>query len=46
MAGFDRRAQGPSNVARMPGLSVFFPAYNDAGTIASLVITAVKVARR
>jgi glycosyltransferase involved in cell wall biosynthesis len=27
-----------------PGLSVFFPAYNDAGTIASLVITAVKVA--
>jgi glycosyltransferase involved in cell wall biosynthesis len=31
-------------VARMPGLSMFFPAYNDAGTIASLVITAVKVA--
>jgi glycosyltransferase involved in cell wall biosynthesis len=31
-------------VARMPGLSVFFPAYNDAGTIASLVITSVKVA--
>jgi glycosyltransferase involved in cell wall biosynthesis len=28
----------------MPGLSVFFPAYNDAGTIASLVITAIKVA--
>ena len=28
----------------MPGLSVFFPAYNDAGTIASLVISAVKVA--
>jgi glycosyltransferase involved in cell wall biosynthesis len=28
----------------MPGLSVFFPAYNDAGTIASLVITAVTVA--
>ena len=28
----------------MPGLSVFFPAYNDGGTIASLVITAVKVA--
>jgi glycosyltransferase involved in cell wall biosynthesis len=28
----------------MPSLSVFFPAYNDAGTIASLVITAVKVA--
>jgi glycosyltransferase involved in cell wall biosynthesis len=28
----------------MPGLSVFFPAYNDAGTIASLVITSMKVA--
>ena len=28
----------------MPGLSVFFPAYNDTGTIASLVITAVQVA--
>ena len=28
----------------MPGLSVFFPAYNDGGTIASLVITAIKVA--
>ena len=28
----------------MPGLSVFFPAYNDAGTIASLVIAAVRVA--
>ena len=28
----------------MPGLSVFFPAYNDGGTIASLVITSVKVA--
>jgi glycosyltransferase involved in cell wall biosynthesis len=31
-------------VPPMPGLSVFFPAYNDAGTIASLVITSVKVA--
>jgi glycosyltransferase involved in cell wall biosynthesis len=31
-------------VAAMPGLSVFFPAYNDGGTIASLVITAVTVA--
>jgi len=28
----------------MAGLSVFFPAYNDGGTIASLVITAIKVA--
>ena len=29
-----------------PSLSVFFPAYNDAGTIASLVILAIQVARR
>jgi glycosyltransferase involved in cell wall biosynthesis len=29
-----------------PGLSVFFPAYNDSGTIASLVITAIQTARR
>jgi glycosyltransferase involved in cell wall biosynthesis len=28
------------------GLSVFFPAYNDAGTIASMVIGAVQAARR
>jgi glycosyltransferase involved in cell wall biosynthesis len=28
-----------------PGLSVFFPAYNDSGTIASLVITALHAAR-
>src|SRR5687768_2215762 len=34
----------PAN--RRPGLSVFFPAYNDSGTIASLVITALKTARR
>ena len=31
-------------MAPTPGLSVFFPAYNDAGTIASLVIRAMKVA--
>src|SRR5918993_25432 len=30
---------------RQPGLSVFFPAYNDSGTIASLVITALQTAR-
>src|SRR5918995_1896127 len=29
-----------------PGLSIFFPAYNDSGTIASLVITALQTARR
>ena len=34
----------PAN--RRPGLSVFFPAYNDSGTIASLVITAIRTARR
>jgi glycosyltransferase involved in cell wall biosynthesis len=28
------------------GLSVFFPAYNDSGTIASLVISAIRAARR
>jgi glycosyltransferase involved in cell wall biosynthesis len=31
-------------MAPPPSLSVFFPAYNDAGTIASLVISAVQVA--
>jgi glycosyltransferase involved in cell wall biosynthesis len=31
---------------RQPGLSVFFPAYNDSGTIASLVIRALQSARR
>jgi len=35
----------PSTV-RPVGLTVFFPAYNDAGTIASLVIRTVHVARR
>jgi glycosyltransferase involved in cell wall biosynthesis len=30
--------------APVPGLSIFFPAYNDAGTIASLVIRSVQVA--
>ena len=30
----------------MPGLSIFFPAYNDAGTIGSLVVQAVQVASR
>jgi glycosyltransferase involved in cell wall biosynthesis len=36
----------PQNAKRKPGLSVFFPAYNDSGTIASLVITAIKAAER
>ena len=30
---------------RPPGLSVFFPAYNDSGTIASMVVQAVMTAR-
>ena len=36
----------PKPAARAVGLSVFFPAYNDSGTIASLVITALKTAER
>ncbi len=36
----------PPKPERTPGLSVFFPAYNDSGTIASLVITALQTARR
>src|ERR687896_148152 len=32
--------------ARTPSLTMFFPAYNDGGTIASLVIQAVQVASR
>ena len=31
---------------KTPGLSVFFPAYNDSGTIASLVITAIQSASK
>jgi glycosyltransferase involved in cell wall biosynthesis len=31
---------------QQPGLSMFFPAYNDGGTIASLVILAVQVASK
>src|SRR5882724_13035697 len=30
--------------SKPPGLSVFFPAYNDGGTIASMVIRTVKTA--
>jgi glycosyltransferase involved in cell wall biosynthesis len=35
-----------SDQASPPSLSVFFPAYNDSGTIASLVITAVQSASK
>ena len=35
----------PTDAARTPaGLSIFFPAYNDSGTIASMVIRAVQAA--
>ena len=36
----------PQGSSRPPSLSMFFPAYNDGGTIASLVIRAVQVASR
>src|SRR3954464_13142039 len=36
----------PRTPARAPGLSIFFPAYNDSGTIASLVIAARQTASR
>ena len=36
----------PESPAAKPGLSVFFPAYNDSGTIASLVISAIQTARK
>ena len=36
----------PKATIAKPGLSVFFPACNDSGTIASLVITALQSARR
>jgi glycosyltransferase involved in cell wall biosynthesis len=36
----------PQSAARGPGLSVFFPAYNDRATIASLVIAARQTARQ
>ena len=35
----------PETEPKPPSLSVFFPAYNDGGTIASLVIAALRTAR-
>ena len=35
----------PIDSAQAPRLSVFFPAYNDSGTIASMVVTALQAAR-
>jgi len=36
----------PTTASKPPGLSVFFPAYNDGGTIASMVVTALLTARK
>jgi glycosyltransferase involved in cell wall biosynthesis len=36
---------GSKGRPRPPGLSIFFPAYNDSGTIASMVVGAVLAAR-
>jgi glycosyltransferase involved in cell wall biosynthesis len=36
----------PTSSTNPPGLSVFFPAYNDSGTIASMVISALLAARQ
>jgi glycosyltransferase involved in cell wall biosynthesis len=36
----------PQPGGKAAGLSVFFPAYNDSGTIASLVISAIRTAQR
>jgi hypothetical protein len=35
----------PQPAMRKPGLNVSFPAFDDSGTIASLVITALGAAR-
>jgi glycosyltransferase involved in cell wall biosynthesis len=40
------QATAPAPATRTAGLSVFFPAYNDSGTIASLVISAIRTAQR
>jgi glycosyltransferase involved in cell wall biosynthesis len=45
MTSVDGRARGPAD-GPAPGLTIFFPAYNDAGTIASMVVSAVLAARR
>ena len=42
-AHHDQRTMRPSSPP--PGLSIFFPAYNDAGTIASMVVAADLTAR-
>jgi glycosyltransferase involved in cell wall biosynthesis len=41
-----RFSMTPATADRTRGLTVFFPAYNDSGTIASMVIAAVRTASR
>ena len=36
----------PPSPSPTPGLSIFFPAYNDSGTIASMVVSALLAARK
>jgi glycosyltransferase involved in cell wall biosynthesis len=36
----------PPTSSPAPGLSIFFPAYNDSGTIASMVVSALLAARK
>ena len=38
-------AMPPTSTTRPAGLSIFFPAYNDGGTIASMVVSALLTAR-
>ena len=40
------RDEGARSGTSPRGLSVFFPAYNDSGTIASMVLNALLTARR
>jgi glycosyltransferase involved in cell wall biosynthesis len=44
-AGTARARRRPDPVSARPSLSIFFPAYNDAGTIASLALVAHMTAR-
>ena len=37
--------QGSGTIVSAPSISVFFPAYNDGGTIASLVLAADRACR-
>ena len=39
-------SRGQRSMPSRPSISVFFPAYNDAGTIPSMVLTALLTLRR